>query len=101
MKLKPHDFERTVKFIDFRNDGYKRTGRGIQVIDSPIERYRDILKVYKAGKTARINHKLWNIDNIYVEDFISESGKDWNFDQHMKIDIVPKLEDFEKSVSDF
>ncbi|MGX0167477.1 type I restriction enzyme M protein [Staphylococcus hominis] len=98
---KPHDFERTVKFIDFRNDGYKRTGRGIQVIDSPIERYRDILKVYKAGKTARINHELWNIDNIYVEDFINESGKDWNFDQHMKIDIVPKLEDFEKSVSDF
>ena len=30
---KPHDFEKTVKFIDFRNDGYKRTQRSLQETD--------------------------------------------------------------------
>ena len=30
-----------VKFIDFRNDGYKRTKRGIAEIDHPTERYQD------------------------------------------------------------
>lgn len=27
---KPHDFDMLVKFIDFRDDGYKRTKRGMQ-----------------------------------------------------------------------
>lgn len=27
---KPHDFQKIVKFIDFRNDGYKRTSRALQ-----------------------------------------------------------------------
>ncbi|MCD8914281.1 SAM-dependent methyltransferase [Staphylococcus simulans] len=98
---KPHDFEKTVKFIDFRNDGYKRTARGIQVKDSPVERYRDILKIYKAGTKAKINDKLWDIDNSYIEDFINDSGKDWNFDQHVRTDTVPKIEDFKKTVSDY
>lgn len=40
---KPHDFGKTVKFIDFRNDGYKRTKRGLQEIDNPSQRYDDIV----------------------------------------------------------
>ncbi len=44
----PHDFEKTVKFIDFRNDGYKRTSRSLQEIDEPTKRYADIIKIYKA-----------------------------------------------------
>ncbi|WP_064485321.1 N-6 DNA methylase [Staphylococcus kloosii] len=98
---KPHDFDKTVKFIDFRNDGYKRTARGIQVKDSPVERYRDILKIYKAGNKAKVNNNLWNIDDVYIEDFIDDSGMDWNFDQHATKDTVPKIEDFEKTVSDY
>ena len=49
---KPHDFQKIVKFIDFRNDGYKRTSRALQEIDNPTQRYADIVKIYKAGKNA-------------------------------------------------
>lgn len=45
----PHDFEQTVKFIDFRNDGYKRTSRALQEIDEPTKRYADIIKYTRQG----------------------------------------------------
>ena len=98
---RPHDFEKIVKFIDFRDDWYKRTSRALQEIDNPIERYEDIIKIYKAGKNA-INLKAnWDLEKIYVEDFIDDSGKDWNFDQHQKIDTTPTLADFKKTVADY
>jgi type I restriction-modification system DNA methylase subunit len=97
---KPHDFEQPVKFIDFRNDGYKRTSRALQEIDEPTKRYADIVKIYKAGKSAKLE-ATWNIDGVYVEDFITDSGTDWNFDQHKKIDAKPAFDDFRKSVEDY
>ena len=97
---KPHDFDMTVKFIDFRNDGYKRTSRAIQEIDEPTKRYADIVKIYKAGKNAKVEAK-WDLDEVYIEDFITADGKDWNFDQHKVIDTKPTLEDFKKTVSDY
>ena len=97
----PHDFERSVKFIDFRNDGYKRTSRSLQELDEPTQRYADIVKIYKAGRAAKVSSRLWNLDEIYVEDFITGSGMDWNFDQHKKIDSMPTLADFKKTVSDY
>ncbi len=97
---KPHDFEKTVKFIDFRNDGYKRTTRNIQKIDEPTKRYADIIKIYKAGKSAKLE-AMWNINEVYVEDFITPSGADWNYDQHKTIDTKPTLADFKKTVSDY
>ena len=97
----PHDYEKTVKFIDFRNDGYKRTKRGLNETDNPTERYQDIIKIYKAGKNAKVNKNLWDIDEIYIEDFITDSGNDWNFEQHKKIDTKPKLEDFKRTVADY
>lgn len=96
---KPHDYEKTVKFIDFRNDGYKRTKRGLNEIDNPTEKYQDIIKIFEAGKSAKVNKELWNLDEIYIEDFINESGADWNFEQHRIIDTKPQLEDFKKIVS--
>lgn len=98
---KPHDFDVTVKFIDFRNDGYKRTKRGLQEIDNPIQRYQDIIKIYKAGKNAQVSSNLWNLNEIYVEDLISSTGSDWNFDKHKKVDHKPTLADFKKTVSDY
>ncbi|MEZ8920326.1 class I SAM-dependent DNA methyltransferase [Vibrio cyclitrophicus] len=97
---KTHDFESTVKFIDFRNDGYKRTKRALQEIDEPAKRYSDIIKIYKAGKSAKVEAD-WDIDKIYFEDFITKSGADWNFDQHKKIDTKPTLNDFRKTVANF
>jgi len=96
----PHDIEQTVKFIDFRNDGFKRTSRALQEIDEPDKRYQDIIKIYKAGKNAKVLAN-WDLNDIYVEDFITLSGNDWNFDQHKKIDTKPTLDDFKKTVSDY
>lgn len=98
---KPHDYAKTVKFIDFSNDGYKRTKRGIQEIDHPTERYDDIVKIYKAGKNAKVHKNLWDLDEIYLEDFIIENGKDWNFSSHKKVNTKPTLADFKKTVADY
>ncbi len=97
---KKHDFKKTVKFIDFRNDGYKRTSRALQEIDEPTKRYDDIVKIYKAGTRAKIEAS-WDLNAIFVEDFISESGADWNFDQHKIIDTKPTFDDFRKTVADY
>lgn len=96
----PHDYEATVKFIDFRNDGYKRTSRALQEIDEPTKRYRDIIKIYKAGKNAKVEAD-WNLEEVFVEDFITKSGADWNFDQHKIVNTKPTLADFKKTVSDY
>lgn len=97
----PHDFEKTVKFIDFSNDGYKRTGRGLQEVDNPGQRYFDIVKIFKAGKNAKVDKNLWNLDQCYVEDFIDDSGSDWNFSLHQKTDTKPTLDDFKKTVAEY
>jgi type I restriction-modification system DNA methylase subunit len=97
---KPHHKDQTVKFIDFRNDGYKRTSRGIQEIDAPTKRYSDIIKICKAGLKARVEAN-WTLCEVYVEDFISDSGADWNFDQHKTVNTSPTFDDFRKTVADY
>jgi type I restriction enzyme M protein len=102
----PHNFEMdTVKFIDFRNDGYKRTSRGNYEIDHPSERYDDIVKIFRSGKSAEkqsgFHKELWNLDGIYFEDFISDSGNDWNLEQHQIVDSTLSEEDFMKTVGDY
>ena len=96
----PHDVEKSVKFIDFRNDGYKRTSRAIQEIDAPTKRYSDIMKIYKAGQNAKLD-AAWNLNEVYIEDFITLSGADWNFDQHKVINTTPSFDDFRKTVADY
>ncbi len=99
---KAHDFEKTVKFIDFRNDGYKRTKRDLYEEDNPTSRYEDIVKIYKAGIYAKVDAKLWgDLRDIYTEDFITNSGADWNYDQHKIIDTTPSIEDFKATVKDY
>lgn len=91
----PHDFNYDlVKFIDFRNDGYKRTERCIKEIDSPTERYSDIYLIYKLGKKATNNREfhseLWDLDYVYAEDTITSEGNDWNADRHIEVSTTPK-----------
>ena len=97
---KPHDIGKTVKFIDFRNDGYKRTSRAIQEVDDPTKRYADIIKIYKAGKIAKVEAD-WKLNEVYIDDFITKSGADWNFNQHKTIDTKPTYDDFRKTVADY
>lgn len=96
----PHDYEKTVKFIDFSNDGYKRTSRSLIEQDEPIKRYSDIIKIYKSGSKAKVEAN-WDLNATYTEDFITDSGTDWNFGAHIKIDTKPTLEDFKKTVADY
>lgn len=89
----PHDIKNKVKFIDFSNDGYKRTSRGLRKIGSPDKRYKDLLEVYKYD---------CNIKDIdFVEDLISLDGNDWNYNQHQVIDTSVSEEDFMKTIEDF
>ena len=98
---KKHDYSKQVKFIDFRNDGYKRTKRGINEIDNPTQRYKDIVEIYKNGITANVSTDLWDLRKQVVMDVISNKGNDWNFDQHQKIDTIPTTDDFKKTISDY
>jgi len=100
----PHNFDYDiVKFIDFSNDGYKRTERLISDIDHPAERYQDLYLIYKLGLNAPSNaafhSHLWNLQNVYCEDTISGSGKDWNFEQHKKNNTEPLAEDYKNAIS--
>lgn len=100
---KEHDYLKTVQFIDFRNDGFKRTSRGTKEIDMPHERYEDVLKLLKYGKNITSSLKAnWNLDEQYIEDVIQkDNNKDWNFSAHQIFDTVPTEEDFIKTVGDY
>ncbi len=99
----PHNFEYDiVKFIDFRNDGYKRTERCIKEIDYPTERYQDIYLLYKLGfnavKNPGFHSELWDLKKVYCEDTISEKGNDWNFEKHIEISNKPEERSYLSSI---
>ena len=102
----PHNFECSpVKFIDFRNDGYKRTERAIKEVDFPTERYNDVYLIYKLG-TAAVNHMkfhkdIWDLRKVYIEDTITNSGDDWNADKHIKVNTVPEEGDYTASLKNY
>lgn len=60
-----------------------------------------MIKIYKAGKRAEVSKELWDLDAIFIEDFITDKGNDWNFEQHQIIDTKPTLDDFKKTVADY
>ena len=103
-----HEAKYRVKFIDLRNDGYKRADRkkakassNLQDIDHAIERYEEIANLVKFGS----GELHYFTTQEYVEDTIALEGKDfgadWNFDQHKKIDTLPTFVDFKKTVADY
>ena len=98
---KPHDYEKQVRFIDFRNDGYKRAKRGISEVDHPVERYQDVVQIFKNGRDAKVHNGLWDLSKVVVMGEINDSGADWNFDQHFKVDTRPTEDDFKKVVSEY
>ena len=98
---KKHDTKKQVKFIDFRNDGYKRTGRVVYELDNPDQRYNDIIEIYRNGLTANVSPELWDLQKQVVMENISLEGNDWNFDKHKIVDTTPTINDFKKTVSDY
>lgn len=99
----PHDTTKLVKFIDFSNDGYtrqnrKKSGLNVNLRDSDDAkgRYKEIVDIVLNRKKST-NY----FDDCVIEDTISLNGKDWTYAQHKKIDTMPNLGDFKKTVSDY
>jgi len=77
-----HNEEDTVKFIDFTNDGYKRTNRrtskpstNLKDINNAKERYQEIVDLVRFG-VRKLNHFT---ESEYYEGTINpSSGNDWN-----------------------
>ena len=103
-----HEAKFPVKFIDFQNDGYKRSNRkkakassNLKNINHAEERYAELVDLVKYGKSSL----HFFSENEYVEDTIAldgdKYGADWNFAQHKKIDAKPTLADFKKTVADY
>lgn len=66
---KPHDHEKQVRFIDFsKRRPYKRTKRGISEVDHPVERYQDIVQIFKSGRDAKVHDHLWDLDKVVAVD---------------------------------
>lgn len=96
-----HNKEGLVKFIDFSNDGYKRTNRkkaAINLVDNgdAIARYQEVVDLVHIGKK-----KLNLLDtNCYFEDVIDpKSGTDWN--KTKQVDLKPTITDFKKSIGEY
>lgn len=89
----PHDYKKDVTFIDFRFDGYRRTKRVVSEIGDPQSLYADVVKAFVNGKSYP------NIE--VIRDTITDSGIDWNYDNHKKLDTCPKIEDFDFEISSY
>ena len=105
----PHDIGMLVKFIDFSNDGYKRTKRksgNLQDIDNAELKYSLLPRLFTADMTELsevINHKTWQgkQSDIFWNGRISLNGDDWNGSRYKVIDARPKYEDFYKTAKQF
>ncbi|MHA0261027.1 HsdM family class I SAM-dependent methyltransferase [Mesomycoplasma ovipneumoniae] len=98
---KTHNKDHLVKFIDFSQDGYKRTNRkkaSVNLVDSDnaTARYQEIVDLVHLGK-----HKLNLLDeNSYFEDVIDPlNGGDWN--KTRQANLKPEISDFKNSIADF
>ncbi|MCH5172477.1 MAG: N-6 DNA methylase [Erysipelotrichales bacterium] len=97
----PHAKDDIVKFIDFSNDGYTRTNRkkaanNLKDTDNARERYEELVNLVRFGKSYL---HLIGEDNYYEGRIDPENGCDWN--QRKPVDFTPKMEDFQKVVSDY
>ena len=85
---------------DQKDNGYSIDSQLRMIKEYCEKKNYDIIDIYKAGTKAKVEAD-WNLDTVYIEDFISESGADWNFDQHKQIDTKPTFDDFRKTVADY
>ena len=114
----PHNTNTSVKFIDFSNDGYKRTKRksgNLQDVDDTETKYALLPKLFTLSKDSKnnkdiiseisevINHKTWQgrQSDMFWDGRISLNGDDWNGSRYKIIDTRPKYEDFYKTAKQF
>ncbi|EOE6359720.1 N-6 DNA methylase, partial [Enterococcus hirae] len=102
----PHQKKDSVRFIDFRNDGYKRSNRkkakassNLRNVDRAIERYDEVVRLVRYGEKEL---EIFTKKEFYEAEIALDGekvGKDWNF--VAKVDTKPTYEDFRKTVSDY
>ena len=96
-----HHKDEMVKFIDFSNDGYKRSSRkksnnNLKDKDRAKQRYEELVNIVRFGK-SKLN--IFTEKEYYEGNIDPTNGTDWN--QSAPIDTKPTLEDFKKTVSDY
>ncbi|MDR2974080.1 MAG: N-6 DNA methylase [Propionibacteriaceae bacterium] len=103
----PHPANQLVKFIDFRNDGYKRSNRkkvkdpsiNLRPVSDPDGRYAEVVAIVTG---CRRETSYYPTGELYFEDTIDpKAGNDWNYDQHISVDTKPSMDDFRHTVSDY
>ena len=96
---RPHQADDEVIFIDFKEDGYKRTARKGQkgkITDSGNAEalYKEVTEIIKNGKEPELLK-----DKVIKETL--EEKKEWNFTNHRVIDTTPTEEDFKRVVAQY
>lgn len=103
-----HEAKTRVRFIDFSNDGYKRSARKkakakkkLKDNDRAEERYREVVNLVKYG-AGELNIFT---SREFVEDTIALKGKyygaDWNFDQHRIKNNQLSFDSYRRVVGDY
>ena len=96
-----HQKDDTVKFIDFSNDGYKRTDRkkaavNLRDLGDAKERYAELVDLVRFGK---FKLRIFTEKEYYEGRIDPGNGSDWN--QSAPVDMRPTLADFKKTVADY
>ena len=96
-----HHGDDMVKFIDFTNDGYKRTNRkkaavNLRDLGDAKARYNELVDLVRFGKSKL---RVFTEKEYYEGHIDPENGSDWN--QTAPVDTRPTLADFKKTVSDY
>jgi len=94
-----------VKFIDFSYDGYKRGNRkkttkaSVNLRDDGTARmrYEELVAIVHTNGTPKLHYL--NPPNYHEGHINPKNGTDWN--QTAPIDILPTLDDFRRTVSDY
>lgn len=96
-----HQKEEIVKFIDFSNDGYSRSGRknsknNLKDTHQAKERYAELVKLVRFGKSQL---HIFTEKEYYEGTIDPKNGADWN--QSAPIDTIPTLSDIKKTVTNY
>lgn len=96
-----HKKDDIVKFIDFSNDGYRRTNRknaSVNLHDKgdAKARYNEVVELVRFGKSKL---KILSDKEYYEGNIDPENGADWN--QTPNLDFKPSINDFKKIIGDY
>ncbi|KAB0614441.1 HsdM family class I SAM-dependent methyltransferase [Campylobacter hyointestinalis] len=98
-----HNKDEIVKFIDFSNDGYTRSGKKTAKAEIKLRdtgdakaRYDELVNLVRFGR-SKLN--IFTDKEYYENTIDPNSGSDWN--KCAPTDTTPTLNDFKKCVSDF